>query len=109
MERRKHPRKRVDRPLAIRDLNRDIELGRLVDISLDGLMLLSREDVPSNRVYPLALKIPEELGYGPWAEFGAESLWTETSLEPERYWVGFHIIDISQENQDRIRGLIDAI
>ncbi len=50
MERRKNPRKRVDRSLAIRDLNRDTELGHLVDVSLDGLLLLSFEDTPSNRV-----------------------------------------------------------
>ncbi|SMF93854.1 PilZ domain-containing protein [Methylomagnum ishizawai] len=106
MDRRKNPRKMVTHPLEVRDLNRGVALGHLADIGLDGLMLLCPEVVPASRVYALALDLPGELGQGAQAEFGAESLWTETSLEPGRYWVGFHIIDISPANQERLRQLV---
>ncbi|BBL73599.1 hypothetical protein MishRS11D_06970 [Methylomagnum ishizawai] len=95
----------VTRPLEVRDLNRGVALGHLADVGLDGLMLLCPEAVPANRVYSLALDLPGELE-GTQAEFGAESLWAETSLEPGRYWVGFHIIDISPQNQERLRQLV---
>ncbi len=109
MERRKYPRKKVVRPLAVHDLSRGVGLGRLADISLDGLMLLSSEDIPIGRVFQLALEFPDELECGIQAEFGAESLWAEASLEPAKYWVGFHIIDIAPENAHKVRCLIDAL
>lgn len=99
----------MDHALQIRDLDRESVLGDLMDIGLEGLLLIGFEIIPTNRVYRLAVEIPEEFGCGAWAEFGAESLWTEASLEPGRYWTGFHIIDISPKNQARIRCLLDGI
>ena len=40
-ERRKSPRKYLDRPLPIEDRNCGVEIGRVVDVSMDGLMVES--------------------------------------------------------------------
>ncbi len=108
MERRQHPRKKIDCALAVRDLSRETVLGQLVDFSLTGLMLLATEDIPVGRVYQLALQFPERSPCGTEAVFGAESLWAESSLEPSKYWVGFHIIDISPEYAECIRCLFES-
>ena len=109
MERRKYPRKSVGLALAVHHPDCGHSIGRLIDISLSGLMLLSLVDVPINRVYQLALELPEELGCGKWIGFGAESLWSESSMEPTRQWVGFHIIDISDESRALLGKLIEAV
>lgn len=106
-DRRKHPRIRVDRPLKVSDLDRGAPLGCLVDISIDGLMLISPEPIAVNRVLQLRLELPPEFGASQMALFGAESLWREVSNDPGKYWVGFQIIDISPEHVEKIRRLID--
>jgi hypothetical protein len=108
MERRQSPRKRISCSLTVRDLSREIVLGQLVDFSLTGLMLLATEDIPVGRVYQLSLEFPELSPCGDEAVFGAESLWAESSLEPSKYWVGFHIIDISPEYAECIRCLFET-
>jgi hypothetical protein len=87
-------------------------LGHLVDISLDGFMLLGGEGIPVGRIFRLGLELPEDCEYGEYgaqAEFGAESLWAEPSLEPAKQWAGFHIIDIAPESAARISRLIDNL
>ena len=82
-------------------------MGHLVDISVEGMMLLSPEPIKMNRVFQVGLELPEEIAGGQTAVFGAESLWHELSNDPGKYWVGFQIIDISAENIEKIRRLID--
>jgi len=72
-------------------------------------MVLSPEAIPTNRVFQLGLELPADIDCGPAALFGAESLWTESSSELEKYWIGFQIIDIAPEHAQKIRRLIDAL
>lgn len=106
-ERRKYPRTRVGRPLKVVDLDWGSSLGHLVDISAEGFMLIGPEPIEVNRVFQLSLELPEEIGGGQSAYFGAETLWREVSSDPGKYWIGFQIIDISQENIEKIRRLIE--
>jgi len=106
-DRRKHPRKKVDRPLIVNDLDRGEALGCLVDISIEGLMLISPDPVEVNRVFQLSLELPEEFGASQAALFGAESLWREVSNDPWKYWVGFQIIDIAPEQIGKVHRLIE--
>lgn len=101
-ERRKHTRKKVDKLLELRDINHESILGRIVDISNDGVMLLSNEPIPTNKVWQLGLELPQGSDSIQAVEFGAESLWCDIALQPGQYWSGFHIIDISQEARESI-------
>jgi hypothetical protein len=106
-DRRKYPRKKVDRPLSVDDLGRGEPLGCLVDISIEGLMLISPDPIEVNRVFQLSLELPPAFGAGEVVLFGAESMWREPSSDPGKYWVGFQIIDIAPEHVGKIHRLID--
>jgi len=106
-DRRKHPRTKVGRPLKVNDSDRGEPLGNLVDISPDGFMLLSAEPIEVNRIFQVSLELPEQVGAGHAARFGAESLWREPSNDPGKCWIGFQIIDISHENVEKIHRLIE--
>jgi len=105
-ERRQHPRKKVTQPVAVMDHDREALLGYLVDISLSGFMLLCSTPLEINRVFQLGLELPPACG-GQSVRLGAESLWRENSNDPGKYWAGFQIIDISPENLERIKRLMD--
>ena len=92
----------------IRVLDRDHEmtLGQLVDLSIEGLMMLGQEPIEVNRVFRMTLDVPPDIDIGP-IQFGAESLWVEPSHEAKTHWAGFRIIDISEDSSKRMRRLID--
>jgi len=83
-------------------------VGQLVNISEDGLMLLSPEPVPENSIFQLSLEFSANSASaadGP-LMIGVESLWNNSSSDQSQHWVGFYIIDISEQDLGRIRQLI---
>ena len=82
-------------------------IGKLVNISEEGLMLLCREPVPENSIYQLSLEFEAgsaNAGNGP-VMIGVESLWCHSSSDQSQHWSGFYIIDISEQDLVRIRQL----
>jgi len=72
-------------------------------------MLISREELPVNRVFQLALELPPDMQPDSKVVFGAETLWRETSGQAGQYWIGMQIIDISEEDANRIGHLVDYL
>lgn len=107
-ERRKYTRKKVDALLQLYDINNEIFMGKVVDISMDGIMLLSRDPIPANGVWQLSIELPIDDIECQTVEFGAESLWCDDSLKPAQYWAGFHIIDISQESLMHLNSFVSS-
>ena len=101
--------KRIDVPgvIRVRDRQTSQDIGQLVNISEDGLMLLCPEAVSENTILQLSLEF--EAGStsavdGP-VMIGVESLWSNSSGDQSQHWVGCYIIDISDEDLERIRKL----
>ncbi len=107
-ERRQQPRKIADTSIEVRDLNTGRSLGSVVNLTSDGLMLLTPDPVESNLVFQLELKLHRPVGGRQYLQLGAESLWCSDGNEPAHYWVGFHIIDISLDVVEVIESLISA-
>lgn len=92
--------------IRVLDRDQEVTMGQLVDLSVEGLMMLAQEPVDVNRVFRMSLDVPEEIGLGH-ISFGAESLWVEPSHDTKTHWAGFQIIDISRDNSEKIRQLIE--
>lgn len=107
-ERRRHERKRSNKLLEIIDINSNQSLGFLVDLSIDGMMVISGQPFQMNNVYQMLIRVPEDGEYYGDIEFGAESLWSDEAHDPEKFWTGFRIIDISDQHARRISQLIDG-
>lgn len=106
IDRREHPRKRIDRSLEVCDLSRGIVLGQLVDISPGGLMILGAEPVVLGGIYRLGLDLAGILAGEGVIEFGAESLWREPCQDQGQHWTGFRVIAIAVEDAERLRQLM---
>jgi hypothetical protein len=106
IEKRKAPRKIADEVLQVSDQITGTHIGRIVNISAEGLMLLSSEPIVMGSVYQLEMEIPEGDGDVKRIAFGAEAVWTTEATQPDSYWTGFRIIDISSEGVLIIDNLI---
>jgi hypothetical protein len=84
--------------LIIADQITGNHIGRVVNISSEGLMLLSDEPMVAGSVYQLDLLLPNPQNNQEKISFAAEAVWCTEASQPESFWSGFHIIDIAAES-----------
>ena len=105
-DRRRIPRKLADEIIDVFDTNRGQPLGRLVNLSTEGMMLVSTEKEIPEGIFQIELVLERPHRERDRVSMGIESLWTAPGNAPELRWTGFRIIDISLEAQDFIDDLI---
>ena len=82
-------------------------VGHLLDISPNGLMILSDEPVAVNEEYRLRMHLPWEMSGSEEIIFGATSRWCRADENPDFFLTGFQIQDIESEAEKLIRHLIE--
>jgi hypothetical protein len=97
-DQRKIPRKIADDVLEVSDQHTNSTLGQVVNISAEGLMLMSDEPFTVGSVYELDLRLPRLVKGHSKVSFGAEVIWTTPASQPGSHWSGFRIIDVSEED-----------
>lgn len=85
-----------------------VVLGRLVNITTEGLMLVSAQSLATDTLYQAVLELPETINNTVRIELGMDCLWTSpTDPEADMYWSGCHIIDISEDMFASLQVLIE--
>jgi hypothetical protein len=97
-EQRQSPRKVADHVLEIHDQITGNVLGRIVNISAEGFMLLSQEPMLSGTEYQLTLLDPASTNKQNSVNFSAEAVWSTEASHPESFWSGFRITEISKDD-----------
>jgi len=104
-EMRGHSRVEVSEVIRVVDRQTDMDLGRLVNISEEGFMLLGSQAVSANHILQLSLEFESGENNTSPILIGVESLWCHSSNDQTQYWTGFYIIDISDSDLERVRHL----
>lgn len=99
---------RVDVPgvVCVTERRTNRRFGQLVNISEEGMMILTSEAVAENTILQLSLGFCNNDGESDPIDIGVECLWCHESNNRDQFWAGFYIIDISDQDQDRIRRLL---
>lgn len=85
-------------------------LGRLVNATTEGLMLVNEKPLSTDVLYQVELELPESIGQISRIELGMDSLWTSPSTpDADMYWTGCHIIDISDDMLSGLKTLIEKL
>lgn len=85
-------------------------LGHVIDISEDGLMLLSDVPIELNKDFDLILEMPASGDAGQHKiHLKARSLWQSKDANPDLVDTGFKLIDPDQESVEAIHDLIDEL
>lgn len=82
-------------------------LGHLVNISSEGVMLLSDDVIPIDTEYRLRMRFPSEVTDRGDIVFSATSKWCEKDNNPDFYLTGFKTHGLSAEEKNDILCLID--
>lgn len=105
---RRQTRKRVGTVLRLFDRSSGMNLGRLANISLDGLKLESRTELPVGRVYPISMILPETLAGSNTLSFDAQAVWCRPAGEvADGFRVGFRIVRIGENDLKVLIQLIE--
>lgn len=81
--------------------------GELVNVTTEGLMVMTEQDIPTHAIYQLSMKLTTPINNSDTIELGADCLWCREEENFNRHWAGMHIIDASDEAVAQLESLID--
>ena len=105
--RRRKPRKTLNQPIAVHDVIEDRRFGELINVTTEGMMIMTDRLVPTQSIYQLAILLPTPLLGHDRVELGVDCLWSRQGEHYNRYWAGFQIIDASDTAIAQLEALID--
>lgn len=83
-------------------------LGHVVDITSEGMMLISDQPIPTGEAYALEVRLPDTEGMLKPLQFRAVCRWSDNDVNPAFYDSGFEFTEKTPEALDTIRQLIEA-
>ncbi len=99
MVNRRSVRKRVGEAIMISNSMTGESLGRVGNLSVDGMMLITSHDVQDECLYQVQFQLRDREGLAHKLEVGIQCLWSEAARVERTYWVGCKIIDIGESEQ----------
>lgn len=106
-EHRSHQRTKPEAVITIKNMVSGEPLGELVNITAEGLMLLTDEFIENGSIYQMVLYGTTFEGKQVEFNVGAECVWSRNAGTQDRFWSGYHIIDASQQAKEIIASLIE--
>jgi hypothetical protein len=92
--------------LQIMDKATNDLMGHLVDITAEGLMVISESPFEINKEFHFRMMLPKEIIGKEALEFSAISQWTRKDVNPDFYDTGFKLLDLSEADMLRVDQLI---
>lgn len=105
MDKRRQKRRHLLYYLEIFDVNADVLLGHIVDITNEGLMMVTKDPVETDVVFNLEMALPERTKGKEYVVFEARSIWCKPDVNPDLYGVGFQIVKVEDKEAEIIEGL----
>ncbi|MEW5725651.1 MAG: PilZ domain-containing protein [Thermodesulfobacteriota bacterium] len=106
IEQRRLKRRQLVYYLKVNDRLSGQTVGRLVDITTEGVMLISSYPIETNRVYQMVMTLPQEMEGAREIAFDAKSHWCRKDVNPDFYVAGFQFVTVSPEDVLTITDLI---
>ncbi len=102
---RQQVRKAANSILEISDHHTGASLGQVVNITAEGLLLISRKPIATDTVFQMDMHLTDPTSI---LSFGAAALWSSPARQEGSYWTGFHIIDISADVHQSIAQMLEG-
>jgi hypothetical protein len=109
MEKRSLKRRHLIFYLRVIDRENECLLGFLVDITTEGVMIMSEHPLPAGKKFALKIRLHSDTVEEKFLEFAAVSKWCRASVNSEFFDTGFELADITPVEFKQIHDLIKQI
>ena len=106
-ERRKDKRRNSVYYLEVFEEETKSFVGRLINITKDGMMLESQEPIEVEKDYRLSMQLPNSLVRKPKITFDAKSVWCKKEDDFESYKAGFQLQNLDTKVEKEINRLME--
>jgi len=106
-EKRKFDRIHLVHYLRMFDRKTGQLIGNLVDLTSEGLQLISEIPIKPGKLLEIRMDFPEEVDGQREMLLNAEAIWCDHKLDPDLFSVGCHLLPVTPTQVTIIRDLID--
>ena len=108
-ERRKLPRKYLMAFSSVLENNSGMMLGYLCDLTLEGLMVISKMPKDVEGEIELYIDLPDTPKFPQKSlEIQTRIVWCRPDIDPRLYNIGFQFIDLAEDNKAIIEQMIES-
>ncbi len=105
-DRRKNKRRYLLYYTRIYDTAARKQAGNLVDITTQGVMVLSPEPFEIGKKYRLRMELSDDVSDRPHMELDVLTRWSHPDIDPRLYSSGFEIFDLGPEEEKVIQRIV---
>ncbi len=107
-EQRKNERRKLIAFTPVYDCQRNLLLGYLGDLSMQGAMLVGKKPMEVNEKMTLSIGFPESLQFpAKPAIVPARVAWCRREKNPQYFNIGFEFQEVDQENKIAIKSILE--
>ncbi len=106
-DRRKLERRHLIYYLRVFDQETDQLLGHLVNVSPEGVMLISENPLETEKRFQLCMHFPDKIFGKEGLTIKAQSVWCKRDINPAFYDIGFKIEELAWDDATVLKELID--
>ena len=97
---RKYPRNRVKGNCYLIDTDREVSIGRVINLSLGGMLVWCDQPIEDLTFFNCRLALPCQGDEPTVITFGARSMWSEQDVAFETWEVGFKFLSMSKNDKE---------
>ncbi|MEE4357852.1 MAG: PilZ domain-containing protein [Desulfococcaceae bacterium] len=105
-DKRKTKRRHIIYYLRVLDRKTNELTGQLVDITTEGMKLISENPIEPDTFLQLKMLLPEDINRKSEISFDVHTMWCKRDINPNFFSIGFEFADILQEDVNIIKNLI---
>jgi len=108
-EKRRQPRRHPIYYLQVSDQDSDQPIGRVVDLTQEGMRLVSERPIALHQDYRLKMTVPIDDLTAEQFTFSAESLWNGLDVNPDLHNTGFRIKELPPKGARVIKKVVEEL
>ncbi len=109
LEKRKQKRRHLIYYLAVMEQSTDFSIGFVVDVTQQGIMIMSSMPLAVNKTYHLKMLVNEDGADKTYLYFDASSKWCHKSPNSDFYDTGFELLNLEPGAFREIEAIIDEL
>ncbi len=106
---RKQKRRHLIYYLKVVEKETNNPMGYLVDITTEGIMLMSEIAVETGQIFELKILLQTEMSRREYLVFKAESVWCKKSVNSDLYDTGYRLLNVTPHDFKGIEEIIKEL